>query len=453
MKRLSLAVLLGVVLTSAFSSRPAAANGRFPRAQTILAAPGEGGTVLYLRATFGLLVSRDAGKTWRWVCEEAMGFSGTWDPPVAVTKGGRIWVGLEKGLSYSDDGCKFTRVPELEGATVRDLTTDKNGEEVLAVTSTSRQFTHVWRRGKEGKFERLGGGVDGVIALTFDVAPSKPDRVYLTAQTEGLPDGRLFRSDDGGRKFSEQHVVLPTESGEEPGRLFISSVDPTDPDRVVFRRLTNRGSDVFVTTDGGKTLKRTERMASAMFGFSKGAAPKTFYVGSGLPEHGILKSTDNGEHFTKISSFGSLCLLALPGKLYACNNELSGPVLSVSTDDGKTFTPVAAWKDVAGPLTCGDAGACAKPWTQLEPVLNPERAVDGGAEGGVIAPVTPSASPSAGPLTADAGGRPAAPPKGACGCTTPGESTWIFGGSWGLAPLLLGALALARRARRDPGVG
>ncbi|MBL8611026.1 MAG: hypothetical protein JNL38_27030, partial [Myxococcales bacterium] len=97
MKRLSLAVLLGVVLTSAFSSRPAAANGRFPRAQTILAAPGSDGTVLYLRATFGLLVSRDAGKTWRWVCEEAMGFSGTWDPPVAVTKGGRIWVGLEKG--------------------------------------------------------------------------------------------------------------------------------------------------------------------------------------------------------------------------------------------------------------------------------------------------------------------------------------------------------------------
>lgn len=444
-------VLVGLVLTSALCARTAAANGRFPRAQTILAAPGSDGTILYLRATFGLLISRDAGKTWRWACEEAMGFSGTWDPPVAVTKGGRIWVGLEKGLSYSDDGCSFTRVPELEGSTVRDLTTDAKGEEVLAITSTYRQFTYVWKRNKAGKFEKQGGGVDGIVALTFDAAPSKPERMYVTAQSDSLPDGRLFRSDDGGVRFHEVPTVLPTEAGEEPGRLYISLVDPQNPDHVVFRRLSNKGSDILVTTDGGKTLKRTHRMASAMFGFSRGPNPQTLFIGSGLPEHGILESTDKGEHFTKISNFGTLCLLSLGDKLYACNNELSGPVISLSTDHGKTWKPLAAWKDVEGPVACGDGGVCKKPWTELSPVLVPPA-----GDAGVIPSSTPSASGNppgvdASTASADAGGTRPTPNKGGCGCREYGESTRIPLGFGGLLPLGVGAIALARRIRRDPG--
>jgi hypothetical protein len=55
----------------------AAANGRFPKAQQIVTAPGSGGKTIFLRATFGVLVSRDAGATWSWICEQAIGFSGT----------------------------------------------------------------------------------------------------------------------------------------------------------------------------------------------------------------------------------------------------------------------------------------------------------------------------------------------------------------------------------------
>ena len=53
-----------VALLSAFcSSATAWANGRFPRADQLVAVPGEPAE-LVLRTTFGLLVSHDAGVTW-----------------------------------------------------------------------------------------------------------------------------------------------------------------------------------------------------------------------------------------------------------------------------------------------------------------------------------------------------------------------------------------------------
>ncbi|MBA3780037.1 MAG: pseudouridine-5'-phosphate glycosidase [Chloroflexi bacterium] len=58
--------------------------------------PSSDGSTIFLRATFGILVSRDAGKTWQWICERALGYEGSWDPPIAVTRDGRLWVGLDQ---------------------------------------------------------------------------------------------------------------------------------------------------------------------------------------------------------------------------------------------------------------------------------------------------------------------------------------------------------------------
>ena len=55
------------------------ANGRFPASNAVFFSPKDPDTQ-FVRVTFGLLGTRDAGKHWGWVCERAIGFSGLEDP-------------------------------------------------------------------------------------------------------------------------------------------------------------------------------------------------------------------------------------------------------------------------------------------------------------------------------------------------------------------------------------
>ena len=102
-------------------------------------------------------------------------------------------------------------------------------------------------------------------------------------------------------------------------------------------------------------------MDSAMFGFAKSPDGITYFAGSGLPEHGIYRSTDRGEHFERVSNHGVLCLHDAPGgRLFVCENPLTlgGPGIALSTDQGKTVTAIAAFGDVKGPVVCDSDASC-----------------------------------------------------------------------------------------------
>src|SRR5687768_4664985 len=104
--------LLGcaAVLSLLSLADPALANARFPNAQQLVVHPTNPDR-LWLRATHGVLTSPDRGKTWRWVCEEAVGYTGTRDPPIGVTQTGAVLVGVS-GLSISrDEGCDWNFHP------------------------------------------------------------------------------------------------------------------------------------------------------------------------------------------------------------------------------------------------------------------------------------------------------------------------------------------------------
>jgi photosystem II stability/assembly factor-like uncharacterized protein len=260
---LSLALVTIVLVCSTGVAR---ANGRFPAAQAIVTVPGSDGLTVFLRATFGVLVSRDGGKTWRWICERALGYEGTWDPPIAVTRDGRLWIGLERGLSSTFDGCGVEPATELAGETIKDLTTDRQGETIWALTGAPDRRGAMWRKSGSGPWERLGQLPEGFNPATLEVAPSKPSRIYVSGQTTGTIRGFLLRSDDGGKTFVGGKNEL-----ENEGPFFIADVDPKDPDRVLVRHLHTTGSDVLLSTDAGKTLKTVLTMKSAMFGFAKSA--------------------------------------------------------------------------------------------------------------------------------------------------------------------------------------
>jgi hypothetical protein len=273
----------------------------------------------------------------------------------------------------------------------------------------------------------------------------------VTGQPYGTVRGWLWRSDDGGKTITGAKNDV-----ENSGPFFIAAVDPKDPNRVLLRHLHTTGSTVLVTPDAGKTFKQVLSMESAMFGFAKSPDGLVYFAGSGLPEHGIYKSEDRGEHFERVTNHGVLCLHEAPGDhLFACENPatLGGPGIGLSTDRGKTMNAIAAFPDIKGPVACGadasaaDAGGalCADAWPETRAAVSPRRDAGAGRsrDGG------PSETSDAG----DARMQPDAAPtrRSACGCVVVGAPAPFPDRAWlttGLLPLLVWGRARSRRGSR-----
>lgn len=454
LRRTSVALLFSLV-TLAFVciTGRARANGRFPQAQAIESVPGSDGSTIFLRATFGILVSRDAGKSWRWICERALGYEGTWDPPIAVTHDGRLWVGLERGLVSTLDGCTVDTASELAGEQVKDLTVDTKGETLWVLTGAPDKRGAIWRRSSHGavpKWERMGEMPESINPMTLEVAPSKPSRIYVTGQPYGTVRGWLWRSDDGGKTITGAKNDLAN-----TGPLFIAAVDPKDANRVLLRHLHTTGSTVLVTPDAGRTFKEVLAMESAMFGFAKSPDGLTYFAGSGLPEHGLYRSTDRGEHFERVANHGLLCLHDAPGgRLFVCENPvtLGGPGIALSTDRGRTVSILATFGDIQGPVTCGGADAapgpdaggslCADAWPEMRAAVLPR---DAGAR------AKEDAGATDGGLDAGSAIDPAPARRSTCGCIAVGASKTApdpASLTTGLLPLAVWARARRRRGSR-----
>src|SRR5438067_6045344 len=93
------AVLLALLLVPAIAH----ANGRFPQTVDVHFEPGDNNTIA-LAVSWGLITSTDGGATWRWNCEDAVGFAGVYDPDYAFTS-----TGLLLATTTSPDGMRMTR--------------------------------------------------------------------------------------------------------------------------------------------------------------------------------------------------------------------------------------------------------------------------------------------------------------------------------------------------------
>ena len=419
----------------------------------IAASAGEGNTVV-VRTTFGLLLSSDRGLTWRWVCEKALGFDGSWDPPVAVTKTGQVFVGLVDGLVATQGGCDVRPVPSLHGELVADLAADGTGEALVAITSPPGGIPRVWKQSSTGSWERLGQGPKGLSFDTIEVAPSDAKRIYLSAISDtAAGEAHLFRSDDGGRGLREMKQTWPRE-----GRLFISGVDPLDKDKLFVRLLHREGSLLLLSKDGGKRFRTVLEIPSSMPGFALSFDGKTVYAGSSNPEEGVLRSDDGGEHFKTVSHVSVRCLRARRDDVLACSDPFrpGGFAVAVSVDRGESFKTLANFDSATAIVCDGGAGAqCAAAWegTKAE-VVAVGRSVfplDAGSDedAGVLGDASTS-SPPEGPRVRNGakGGK-------ACGCDVlgsrqgprgfvPGGGALFCGGAVGVF------LRCRRRRRMDP---
>jgi hypothetical protein len=465
------AASLGLLASVVSTVTPAQANGRFPFANQFLVqdtAPDH----LFVRTSFGILVSTDAGQHFDWICESLIGFSGTQDPGLAVFSDGSLSVAAFEGLFGSNDqGCSFAENQAFAGEYVIDVAVARSAPlHAVAVTSTARKTGpgyHVQA------LQTLDGGAhwatlgvpldQDLLALTIDVAPSRERRLYVSGFVT-LPDesrvGILESSDDAGATWSRTEIPLGTDTA-----VYIGAVDPVNPD-VVYLRTDGVDDRLLVTRDGGKTVEAGPAFPGALLGLA--VSPDGGSVAIGGPAGGVRVASVNTSggplalSFEQRSDKQVTCLTWREGGLYACGNDFTdGFFLGRSDDGGTTWVPLAArLRDVRGPLTTCPAGSpyettCPPLWPAQRAALGgssePEVGGQGGAGGAMAGSGGAAAAGGAG-AAGISGEAPAPTTDGddGCGCRLPrtesrpsSTSTWLSIVAW------LAFVGVSRTRRRS----
>ena len=225
-----------------------------------------------------------------------------------------------------------------------------------------------------GLFKTTDSGVtwtpitDGKIPLgstgSVAVADSDPNVIYLGTGSDSVRSnvstGRgVYKSTDGGETWNFMGLY-------NAGQIGAVRIHPTNPDIAwvaangnVFKSNEERG--VFKTTDGGKTWRKVLFISDAVGAMDVELQPgnpnvvyawmshlerKPWTIISGSRDGGFYRSTDGGEHFTKIVNglpnelIGKANLAvtaANPNRIYALVEAKPGGGLYRSEDAGQTW--------------------------------------------------------------------------------------------------------------------
>jgi hypothetical protein len=363
-----------LVLAALLAPAIAAANGRSPQTNGVFLRPADTQSI-YIRATFGLLISRDNGCTFRWVCERALGYGGEFDPKYAIAADGTIFATTFDGLRVSrDGGCTWAtataELPRNDPGYIADIWIDAldiapTGE-VWIATAESAQPNDVYSSTDGGvTFQPRGLRSPTIWWKSVKVARTDPERVYLTGyQVAGTsPDGgmasplaRLMRSSDNGQTWTELDLLAsdpPMRFGATP-IVLIAAVDPKAADTLLLTSLNanGKGDRLYRSTDAGATftevLATDDTIRDVVF-----AADGTVYVAA---LGGSFKSTDNGATFAPLPGAPQLQCLGqrMDGQLVGCGANWQPDFMAVgtATPDAADWTKIFRFVELAGPLDC-----------------------------------------------------------------------------------------------------
>lgn len=377
----------------------ASANGRFPRGERLLEAPADP-SHLVLAATYGLLLTRDAGKSWHHVCESAFAELGSEaDPVAAFVADGSLLTSLYSSLSRSSaDACDFgTTLAAGKSEVVPDFTLEaQNADHAIAVVAAVDN-------GKVTSY-RLHGSVDGgrlwepfgvalpeavKLVLTVDVAPTDSNRIYLSGLGAG-DVGLLLRSDDRGQSFSVSELPTAAQNGEAP---YIAAVDPQNADALYVRTDLwsyepetgiSWGRDALLySSDAGEHFSELLRAPGKLLGFALSPDGSELLLGYADPVEGqgrLVEASGLGLYRGSAESgafqhlfVGSIsCLTWTPNAIYACTSQVEQGFALATIDEASlvlgeypSFHPLLDLFEVKGSLecaACSSLAACAEDW-------------------------------------------------------------------------------------------
>jgi len=428
----------------------ALANGRAPATNGVFLHPGDDQTLL-VRTTFGLLISRDAGCTFRWVCEKSIGYGGEFDPKYAIATDGTLFATTFTGLRVSrDGGCTWdtatAALPAGDPNRIADRWIDAidiaPSGDVWVATAESAGANDVYRSTDNGvTFAPRGLASATIWWKSIKVAHSDSQRVYATGY-QVAPTARAFleRSDTTGASWTEKPLPSTIQYGSTP-LVYVSAVDPTNPDHVYLTSIeanAPRGDRLYRSTDGGDSFTEVLATADPIRGvvFRTNGTVIAATIASGT-----FESRPGGEGpFTKLGEtrpnspdlappqLGCLAQRS-NGELVGCGANWQPDYMAV----GRTNNPLSWQKlfrfvELAGPLSCA-AGTpthteCEPQWPALAQQF------------GVTGPPAVCGGSVDAPPAVDGPPKKGAP--GCCDAGAPGGGSIVLG---------LGVLVLLRRRR------
>jgi photosystem II stability/assembly factor-like uncharacterized protein len=277
----------------------------------------------------------------------------------AATYDAKLWSGMRYRLIGPYRGGRVTAVTGVAS----DPLTYYMGSTGGGVWKTT-DAGHNWINVSDGFFSVASMGA-------IEVSVSNPNVVYAGTGSSKIRSnvsiGRgMYKSTDAGKTWT--FIGL-----RNTGQISTIRVDPKNPDLVYVAALgnpfvPNKERGVYRSTDGGKTWSNvlfvSNEVGAADFEIQPGN-PKVLFASmwhgqrkpwtiiSGAPEGGIYKSTDGGDHWTKLagglpgSSQGALfgranvgISAAKPDRIYALIEAKPGSGLYRSEDAGATWTLV-----------------------------------------------------------------------------------------------------------------
>lgn len=367
----------------------AGANGRPPQTNGVVFHPMDT-HAMFVRSTFGLLVSKDDGCSFRWVCERAIGYGGEFDPKYAVASDGTIFATTFEGLRVSrDGGCTWAtataEAPEgdpgrIAGIWIDALDISPTGE-VWVATAESARPNDVYSSTDNGvTFRPRGLQSPTIWWKSVKVARSNAQRVYLGGyQVAGMlpdagqapPSAHLMRSDDGGATWSEVDLAASSVIFGATPIVLVAAVDPKQADTVLLTSLgaNGRGDRLYRSTNAGATftevLATTDTIKDVLF-----AADGSVFVATLA---GSFRSTDNGASFAPLAGSPQLQCLGqrADGSYVGCGANWEPDFKAVATSpDAGTWSKIFRFVELAGPLACAPgttvATECDPAWPALQ---------------------------------------------------------------------------------------
>ena len=129
---------------------------------------------------------------------------------------------------------------------------------------------------------------------------------------------------------------------------------------MLYVRLDGNPTDqLVVSKDGGATWTKVFETKTPVLGATSpllgfALSPDGSMVAAGGPVDGLWTAPASTLAFTQVSTMSALCLTWSPAGLYGCADEMAdGFTAGISTDQGKTWTPLLHLAGLCGPLACG----------------------------------------------------------------------------------------------------
>jgi hypothetical protein len=365
----AVAVCLAAAL-ALFAPR-AEANGRAPLTNGIAFKPGDDQSI-YLATTFGLLISHDDGCTFRWVCEQNIGYGGQWDPKYAVASDGTIFATTFEGLRVSrDGGCSFTTATAELAASdpnrIADIWIDAldigpTGDVWVGTAETGHTNDIFVSHDNGQTFLSRGLLSTEVWYKSVKAAPSNGQRVYSTGyKVAGTPTAYFYTSNDGGTQWTPSPLTDVMYAATPV--LLVKAIDPTNPDIVFMTSLGANppsGDRLYRSTDGGTTwsevLATTATIHDVVIQGQNITIATQVQSTMALMGGPAYQSTNGGTSFTQMGGAPQLaCVNARPdGTLLGCgaNWDPDFKAVARSTDNGASWTKVWRFVEIAGAVQC-----------------------------------------------------------------------------------------------------